>query len=185
MCLPFITRSCLFLLVDDWNCWSSITIQQLEWFPKLFRISSWNTLHIHNMVFALQSWDTLLWASCTYITEMRSVPWLVFEITLIACVIPAFSEGNSFFWAKTLLGIHCSIIAIYVLSKLLVFISILVKQNCIQSKSYKKQKIFFEKQNGFRDGMSSYSIPQKMQRNKGKCRYIPSLGPIPLKKCRI
>jgi len=40
--------------------WSSITIQQLERFPKLFRISSWDTLHKHKTVFALQSWDTLL-----------------------------------------------------------------------------------------------------------------------------
>jgi len=72
------------------------------------------------------------------ITEIRNVPRLVFEITLIACAIPAFIEGSSFFLGK---GIHCSIIAINMLPKLPGFISILVKQKCIQSKSYKKQKI--------------------------------------------
>jgi len=47
---------------------------------------------------------------------------------------------------------------------------------------YKKQKIFSEKQKGFRDGLS-YSTPQKSKETRGKP--LPSLGPIPLKKCRI
>ena len=57
-----------FILVDDWNCWSCITIQQLERFPKLFRISSWDTLHIYNMVFTLQSWDTTLLCGFLYLS---------------------------------------------------------------------------------------------------------------------
>ena len=41
------------------------------------------------MVFALQSWDTLL---CGFLyLSLRLGVSLVFEITLIACVIPAFS----------------------------------------------------------------------------------------------
>jgi len=87
------------LLVDDWNCWSSITIQQLDWFPKLFRISSWDTLHIIWCSHFRVGIPFLVWL-LVLIIEIRSVPWLVFEITLIACVIPAFRKGNSFFLGK-------------------------------------------------------------------------------------
>jgi len=47
-------------------------------------------------------------------------------------------------------------------------------------------KIFSEKQKGFRDGLS-YSTPQKRKKKKGKQGEmpLPSLDPIPLKKCRI
>ena len=88
------------------------------------------------MVFTLQSWDTIVWL-LVLITEIWSVPRLVFEITLIACVIPAFSEGNSFFLGKTPLGIHCSIIAINVLSKVARF-----RQHSCQTKVYPVKKFY-------------------------------------------
>ena len=48
VCLGFlsITSNSFSIMIDDWNCWSSLTIQQLHWFAKLFRISSWDSLHM-------------------------------------------------------------------------------------------------------------------------------------------
>jgi len=85
---------------------------------------------------------------------------------------------------KTPLGIHCSIIAKNVLSKLALF-----HQHICQTKLYPVKKLpeaknYFEKQKGFRDGLSSYSAPQKKAKKHWEMP-LPSLGTIPLKKCRI
>jgi len=42
---------------------------------------------------------------------------------------------------------------------------------------YKKQKIFFEKQKGFRDGLS-YSTPQKSEKTRGNAITQPRSHPI-------
>ena len=53
--------------------------------------------------------------------------------------------------------------------------------SCYPYISLQEAKIFPEKQKGFRDGLS-YSTPQKSEEGEMPS---PSLGPIPLKKCRI
>ena len=140
--MPFVHHKQLynFLLVDGWNCSSSVTIQQLEQFPKLFRISSWDTLHIHNMVFALRNWDTTSLCSSLYlsvITEIRSVPWfVVFEITFSNSMCNS-AKATPFFWAKTPLRIRCSIIAINVLSKVARF-----HQHSCETEVYPVKKLY-------------------------------------------
>jgi len=76
---------------------------------------------------------------------------------------------------------HFSNLFPYVQNRTFSFTTQLQDMN-IKGKSYKKQKIFSEKQKGFRDGLS-YSTPQEGKK-QGEMP-LPSLGPIPLKKCRI
>ena len=61
-------------------------------------------------------------------------------------------------------------------------VNLTVLRFALATKENKKQKIFSEKQKGFRDGLS-YSTPQEVKK-QGEMP-LPNLGPIPLKKCRI
>jgi len=49
---------------------------------------------------------------------------------------------------------------------------------CSKRVTYKKQKIFFEKQKGFRDDLS-YSTPQKSEETRGNVITHPQSHPIP------
>jgi len=102
VCLPFITINAFSIMINDWNCWSCLTIKKLDQFLMLYRISSCDNLHTWLFCTMVLGYNLLL-HNCLYLAltlelflNFRHMK-LHFQITF-----QHYPRQLPFFWAKLL-----------------------------------------------------------------------------------